>query len=216
MNSITGTKLLTQREKMKLERFNDLSYVGKMKLKQSDPIKYEYLIHLKEQDLENKIVISHKQYRKSVSIYNRQLVNSIDPAFFITIKYIDSVAATPDRVIKLFGGIKYSITKDRPYKLIHYIERGQDGSYHSHAFLSSIKSKHRPTQIKWLKAKFDEFIKFNKYSIANGSDDNPAVLVELFDDEILNIPKSNRSHYVNKTSNRNYLSLDLTNSDIKI
>lgn len=216
MNSVTGTKLLTQREKSRLERFNDLSYVDKMKLKQSDPIKYEYLIHLKEQDLENKVVISHKQYRKSVSIYNRQLVNSIDPAFFITIKYIDSVATYPERVIKLFEGIKYSITKDRPYKLIHYIEEGQDGSYHSHVFLSSIKHKQKQSQIKWLSAKFDDFIKFNKYSIANGSDDNPAVLVELFDNEILNIPKSNRSHYVNKTSNRNYLSLDIENSNITI
>jgi hypothetical protein len=211
---VTGTRLLTIREKNRLEKFNELSYVNKMKLKQDNITKYLNCIYLKEQNYENKVVISHQQYRKSTSLYNRKLVNSIYPAFFITIDYIDSIASSPERVIKLFEGIKYSITKDNDYKLIHYIEMGADNSCHSHLFLSSLKSKHKSKQIKSLQSKFDDFIKINKFGIANGSDDNPSVLIELFDDGILNIPKSRRSHYVNKTSNRNYLSLDLENSYI--
>jgi hypothetical protein len=214
INRIDGTKLLTNRDKDKLGKFNNSSYMDKMKLKESNPTKYQYLIHLKEQDAENKKVISHLQYRKSVSIYNKQLVQSINPVFFVTIKYVDNVAFSPERVQHLFEGIKYEITREKPYRIIHYIEMGEDGSFHSHLFLSSLKHKQKPNQMKWLSAKLDEFVQTNKYSIATGSDDNPSVLVELYDAD--STKPNTRSHYVNKTSNRQYLSVDLTNSDITI
>ncbi len=214
MSTINGTKLLTNKDRDKLINFNKLSYADKSKLKESNPTKYEYLIYLREQDAENKKVISHFQYRKSTSIYNKRLIKSINPAFFITIKYIDNVAVSHERAQHLFEGIRYELTKDRPYKLIHYIEQGQDKSFHSHIFLSSLKGKHKPNQIVWLSARLEEYAQTNRFSIANGSDDNPSILVELFDQEVLNIPKEKRSHYVNKTSNRNYLSLDINNSYI--
>jgi hypothetical protein len=39
MNRINGTKLLTQRDKDKLLKFNNLSYTDKLKLKQNNPTK---------------------------------------------------------------------------------------------------------------------------------------------------------------------------------
>jgi hypothetical protein len=214
-NTITGTKLLSHREQNQLKKFNNLSYSDKQQLKYSNPEKYLKCIQLIEQQHENQKIISHHQYRKSASIYNKKIVESINPAFFITIKYIDSIATSHERVVKLFEGIKYHITKDKPCKLIHYIEKGQDNSYHSHIFVSSLKHKQKPKQLKWLHDKFNEFIAVNKFSIATGSMDNPSVLLELFDEEILNKPKSSRNHYVSKQNTRQYLSIDITNSDIK-
>jgi hypothetical protein len=214
MTTINGTKLLTQRDKDKLGKFNLLSYTDKSKLKQNNPTKYQYLISLRIQDLENRKVISHLQYRKEVSNYNKQIVNSIDPVFFITMKYIDSVAISHERVQHLFEGIKHELTREKPYKLIHYIEKGQDSSYHSHLFLSSIKHKQKHTQMVWLQSKLDEYAQTNKFSIATGSDKNPSVLVELYNADTSR--PNTRSHYVNKTSNRQYFSLDLKNTDILI
>jgi hypothetical protein len=208
---MNGTKILSIIDKNRLAKFNLLSYNSKQQLKISNPTKYATLIHLSEQQYENNKIISHLQYRKSVNQYNKKLIDSINPAFFITIKYIDQIATSPERVIKLFEQIKYEIQRTRPYKFVHYIEQGQDKSYHSHVFVSSIKHKQKHTQIDWLKAKLNEYAETNRFSIATGSEDNPSILVEIFEQADWNRPNT-RSHYCSKTTHRQYLSLDIENS----
>lgn len=211
---INGTKILSTIDKNRLAKFNLLTYNERQNLKQNNPTKYADYIYLKEQQHENEKVISHQQYRKSTNQYNKQLIESISPAFFITIKYIDQIATSPERVIKLFCSFKYELARAKPYKFVHYIEKGIGGSYHSHVFCSSIKHKQKHTQIEWMKATLTEYSQTNRFSIATGSEDNPSILVELFEQAEWNKPNT-RNHYCSKTSTRQYLSLDIENSDIK-
>jgi hypothetical protein len=207
---ITGYRKLTLAENRNLSKFNSLNYEQKDKLKNNNYEKYQYLISLKEQSLENGIIISHNNYRKENLKYNKQIVESINPAFFITLKYIDSVATSNDKVASIFESIKYEIKRIKQYKFIHYIEQGDSGSFHSHIFVSTIKNKQKESQILWLKNQLIEYQKLNKFAIANGED---SIDVQLYDDKELKLKQKLRVSYVNKMVSRNYMSLDIKNSD---
>ena len=207
---ITGYRKLTLTENRNLSKFNSLNYEQKDKLKSYNIERYNYLIQLKEQSLENAVVISHNNYRNENLKYNKQIVESVNPAFFITLKYIDSVASSSERVASIFESIKYEITRTKQYKFVHYIEEGAGGSFHSHIFISTIKSKHKDNQILWLKSQLIEYQKLNKFAIANGED---SIDVRLYDDKELKLKQDLRVSYVNKTVSRSYMSLDITNTD---
>lgn len=208
MDKITGFKKLASRDKARLSKFRSLTYADKEKLKLTNIEKYNHLLHLIEQDHENRTVLSHNQYRNSTNILSRKIVKSVNPAFFITIKYIDRIAIDPERVSKIFGDIKHEIQRTRNYKFVHYIEQGNDKSYHSHIFVSNLKNKQKPKQIEWLKEKLVELQNTDKYSIANAES---SVKVDLYDDVEKNLPVSKRTSYVVKQDRKQYLSLDITN-----
>lgn len=204
------SKLLTTIEKEKLLNFNNLTYVTKEKLKSTNIKKYNNLILLQEKFNESKVVISHKKYKTASINYNNKIATSINPQFFITIKYIDSVASSPERVVSMFSNIKYELTRTRDYKFQHYVEQGIDGSFHSHILVSGLKNKSNELQIEWFIKQLNNYKKLNKYSITNAED---SIDVRLFNNKELAIPIAKRVSYVSKQDNRNYLSLDLINTD---
>jgi hypothetical protein len=215
MSKISGFRKLTKREDIQLSKFNKLTYSEKEKIRLGDPNKYQSLISLVEQHNENQVIISHKQYRKSIDNYNHNIVKSINPIFFITIKYIDGAAIDVNRVGKAFENIKYELTRSNNYKFIHYIEKGKDGTYHSHIFISGIKGKHKNLQLKHLEATIKNYQRLNKFSISNA---DSSIDVRLFNDEIFNhdnkFTTKSRSNYCTKQVTKQYLSLDIQNSDI--
>jgi hypothetical protein len=210
MTEVAGFKKLISRDEAKLSKFRSSTYADKEKLKLTNIEKYNHLLHLIEQDHENKTVLSHHQYRNSTAIFSREIAESINPAFFVTIKYIDRIATDPERVSKIFGDIKYEIQRTKDYKFLHYIEQGSDKSYHSHIFISNLKNKQKSKQIEWLKGKLIELQDTSKYSIANAES---SVKVDLYDDVEKNLSVRRRTNYVVKQDRKQYLSLDITNSD---
>jgi hypothetical protein len=207
---VTGYKKLTQKQRRKLDKFIILNYEKKNKLKENNVAKYNHLINLLEQSIENRALISHKNYRSENQKYDKQIVELVNPAFFISINYQDSVASTIERVASKFASIKCELRQSKDYKFVHYIEQGDNGNYHSHIFVSTIKSKRKSTQIVWLYEQLVHYQKINKFAIANGTD---SIDVRLYDDKRLNLKKELRVSYANKTSNKNHLSLDINNSD---
>ena len=181
-------------------------------LRLNNPKRYNNLIKLQEQYNESQIVISHQKYRKESFIYNKEITTSINPAFFITLKYIDKIASSPERVESMFANIKYALTegKGKDYRFIHHSERGLSGSYHSHIFVSSIKNKSKQKQIEWFIEQLNDFKKLSKYSIATAND---SIDVRLFDNKELNLSPTLRTNYVEKTDTRQYNSLDIFNTD---
>lgn len=208
-------KKLTTIEKAKLVKFAQLSYSDKEKLKLNNHIRYNNLILLQERFNESKIVISHQKYRQASSTYNHKITASINPSIFITIKYVDSIAKTPERVIAIFSDIKEYLKRDsKDYQFQHHIEKGADSnSYHSHLFVSSLKNKQKQKQIEYFINELENYRKLNKISIANGYD---SIDVRIFDKKELNLPTATRVNYVGKQDTRQYFSLDISsNTDIK-
>lgn len=204
---MNNLKNLTYIEKERLIKFQNLTYIEKEKLKATNSKRFNNLIKLQERQNESLVIISHQKYRRSSSEYNNKITTSINPAFFISIKYIDSVATTPERVISMFSNIKYQLTRTKDYKFQHHVEKGLDGSYHSHLFVSSLKNQSKQKQINWFICELEKYRIKNKYSISNSND---SIDVQIFDNKELNLPPSLRTSYIRKQDNRSYLSLDIS------
>ena len=96
--------------------------------------------------------------------------------------------------------VKYSLFQ-------HHIEKGLDGSYHSHVFVSSLKNKDKQAQIEWFDKELKDYRNLNKFSICNGCN---SIDVREFNNKELNLQATLRTNYVSKSDTKQYLSLDIS------
>jgi hypothetical protein len=203
---------LSKSERRKVERWRTLSYDEKESIRLTEYEQYKMMISLLEIDEESRVVISHKKYREANDTYNRGVVNSINPKIFLTIKYQPVVSSSYDRTVKAFLHIKNFLLSYRPeYKFIHYVEKGIDHTCHSHIFISGYKGKNVKNQMEWLNTKLEEYTDSIAAAISNA---NNAIDIRRFDDKSLNLSPDKRTNYVNKQTSRQYLSIDIFNSDL--
>jgi hypothetical protein len=195
---------LTIEERTLLDKFDKLTYEQKKNLKMVAEDEYKDCIHLLEKSYEAKIPITHKKYRVGSLETANRMIKEVNPKFLITLKYVETTANDYDRVIKVFSNIKDLLCTDTDYRLIHYIEFGEDRSMHSHCLISSTKGISETKQIEYFNKMLKRYKSDNKYGIANG---RKSIHVKRF------VPKVHPG-YFNKDSKLSFLSIDLTNTDV--